>query len=177
MHLKFEALMGGHRPVIEYDGMLFLFDSGASVPVWCYGLQAFQAKFAKAAEMEYQFVLSGFGRSESEIYKILANSDKYAEEQGRHVSDVYSIPDFTLKSGTEHITWKNLNVAVTDRKFGGVHMILPYTMFGGMTLSFIQETYHAVIDISSSKTEKHMFVRLDRHFGLKLMHYVYSQDE
>lgn len=175
MKLVLDVLSGEHRPVAVYNEMLFLFDSGATTPVWCAGLPAFKAKYADAQRMKYKFILSGFGRSEAEIYDFLLNTDSHKAKE--FLSEVYSIPQFVLETNGNSIMWENLNVAVTNRVFGGVHMILPYTMFGGMTLSFVQDIYHAKISIKSDKAVKSMFVNLERKYNPKLLKYIYSQDD
>ena len=60
-------------PVIEYNNILLLFDTGASTPVRCSGDARFIRKFPSARKMNYKFLLTGFGRSEEELLKFMKN--------------------------------------------------------------------------------------------------------
>ncbi|MDE6616325.1 MAG: hypothetical protein K2K35_07130 [Lachnospiraceae bacterium] len=71
MNLKFNILPGKIIPVIKYNSMKLLFDTGASTPVWCYGVNSFIKKFPSAKKMNYKFLLTGFGRSEAELINFL----------------------------------------------------------------------------------------------------------
>lgn len=174
MNLKFNVLPGKIIPVIRYNSMKLLFDTGASTPVWCSGGARFIRKFPSAKKMNYKFLLTGFGRSEEELLKFMKNPN--SNEFQNYFADVYSIPDFVLTAKEGQIIWKNLNVAVTDRRFSGVHMILPYTMFGGMKLSFNQGCTNPEIIIESSKAIKYTYVKLNNNFSGSILQHIYSQD-
>ncbi len=175
MNLKFDVLPEKIIPVIEYNNILLLFDTGASPPVWCSGGARFIRKFPSARKMNYKFLLTGFGRSEEELLKFMKNPS--SNEFQNYFADVYSIPDFVLTAKEGQIIWKNLNVAVTDRRFSGVHMILPYTMFGGMKLGFNQACANPEIIIESPKAIKYTFIKLNNKFSKSILQYIYSQDE
>ena len=174
MNLKFNVLPEKSRPVIEYEDLLLLFDTGASTPVWCYGVASFKRKFPKAIKMDYRFLLTGFGRSEAELISFLRNPS--ISKVNNYFADVYSIPEFILKNKEGKIIWKNLHVAVTNRKFSGVHMILPYTIFGGIKISFNQTKSISEIIIESDSTVKYTFVKLNDNFSEKILQYIYTQD-
>ncbi|MCI9079072.1 MAG: hypothetical protein HFH68_09155 [Lachnospiraceae bacterium] len=174
MNLKFDVLSEKIISVTEYNNMLLLFDTGASTPVWCYGVNSFIKKFPYAKKMNYKFLLTGFGRSEAELINFLKKPD--ASEFQNYFADVYSIPEFVLTAKEEQVIWKNLNVAVTNRAFSGVHMILSYTMFGGMKLSFNQACTNPEIIIESSKAIRYTYVKLNNNFSGSILQYIYSQD-
>ncbi|MCI9077581.1 MAG: hypothetical protein HFH68_01485 [Lachnospiraceae bacterium] len=175
MNLKFNVLTGKIIPVIRYDNMKLLFDTGASTPVWCYDVDSFKTKFPEAKKMDYRFLLTGFGRSEAELVRFLKNPDNNSARD--YFADVYNIPEFILKTDEGCIIWKGLNVAVMNRRFSGVHMILPYTMFGGMSLKFNQNTVNPEIVIESSKNTKYTFVKLNNNFSKKVLQYIYVQKD
>ena len=173
MNLKFNVLPQKTVPVTEYN-ILLLFDTGASTPVWCSGGNRFKRKFPSAKKMNYKFLLTGFGRSEEELISFLRNPN--SAEVKNYFADVYSIPEFILKTEEGQIVWKDLNVAVTDRRFSGMHMILPYTMFSGMKLNFNQNMINNEIIIESPKSTKYTFVKLNNNFSEKILQYIYVQD-
>ncbi|MCX4327345.1 MAG: hypothetical protein OSJ45_08625 [Lachnospiraceae bacterium] len=175
MNLKFNILQRTHRPVVKYENMLLLFDTGASTPVWCQGIDTFKDRFSKSGKMDYKFLLTGFGRSEAELVNFLKKP--YNAEINNYFADVYSVPSFSLKTAEGCITWKNLNIAVTNREFSGVHIILPYTMFGGMEISFNQERAFPQIRIESPSDTKYTFIKLNNNFNEKILQYIYSQNE
>ena len=57
MNLKFDVLQKV-RPIVRYDNMRLLFDTGASTPVWCQSVNAFMEFFPKAKKKDYRFLLS-----------------------------------------------------------------------------------------------------------------------
>ena len=175
MNLKFDILDSEFLPKVEYDDMILLFDTGASTPVWCQGIGSFLEFFPKAKKMNYRYILTGFGRSEAELIAFLKNPNE--EGIASYLVDVYSIPEFIMETEDEKIVWNNLNVAVTSRRFSAVHMILPYTMFGGMKLSFNQACANPEIIIESPKAIKYTFVKLNNNFNESVLQYIYSQDE
>lgn len=59
MHLKFNVISKNSRPVILYNKIHVLFDTGASVPVWCTGANRFCGFFPGAAKQRYKYLLSG----------------------------------------------------------------------------------------------------------------------
>lgn len=174
MNLKFDIL-NKVRPIIKHDNMLLLFDTGASIPVWCQGDNTFLEFFPTAKKKNYRFLLTGFGRSEEELLKFMKNPN--SNEFQNYFADVYAIPEFVLTTKEGQVIWKDLNVAVTDRRFSGIHMILPYTMFGGMKLSFNQTCANPEIIIESPKAIKYTFVKLNNDFNENILQYIYLQDE
>lgn len=152
MNLKFNVLPEEVIPIIRYDGIRLLFDTGASTPVWCQNINTFLEFFPSAKKMNYKFLLTGFGRSEEELVNFLKHFNK--KDVAVYFADVYSIPEFILTTEEGQIVWKDLYVAVTSRRFSGVHIILPYTMFGGMNLNFNQTCVNPEIVIESPKAIK-----------------------
>ena len=73
MSLKFNILPGKIIPIISYNNIKLLFDTGASTPVWCRGFENFKDEFPEAEKMDYRFLLTGFGRSEAELVSFLEN--------------------------------------------------------------------------------------------------------
>lgn len=167
MKLEFEILPDEHTAVVRYCGIKILFDTGASTPVWCAGINNFKDMFPNAEKRNYRFLLTGFGRSETELRNFINNpNDTDAQE---YFVDVYSIPEFILEKGGSKITWGNLNVAVAYRQFYGVHLILPYTMFKSMKLGIDHETMPAKLSLVSSKDTIAMFVQLRNNLNKKLL--------
>ena len=82
-----------------------------------------------------------------------------------------------METDEGYIVWKGLNVAVTNRRFSGVHMILPYTMFGGMSLKFNQNTVNTEIVIESPKATKYTFVKLNNNFSERVLQYIYIHED
>ncbi|MDE6615294.1 MAG: hypothetical protein K2K35_01915 [Lachnospiraceae bacterium] len=174
MNLKFNIL-NKVRPIIKHDNMLLLFDTGASTPVWCQSDNTFLEFFPTTKKKNYRFLLTSFGRSEAELVSFLESPN--GGEAQNYFADVYTIPKFVLTTEEGHIIWKDLNVAVTDRRFSGVHMILPYTMFDGIKLSFNQACTNPEIIIESPKATKYTFVKLNNNFNENILQYIYLQDE
>lgn len=87
-----------------------LFDTGATMPVWCQSEEVFKDIFPNAVRQKQQAILSGFGKIATKV-------------------DVYKIPEFHLSDGNSEIVFKNLLVVASfDRDFG-CDLILSYTMF------------------------------------------------
>lgn len=175
MNLKFNVLLGEIMPVIRCDGMRLLFDTGASTPVWCQNEDTFIKKFPSAKKMNYKFLLTGFGRNEAELINFLRNFNK--KDAASYFVDVYNIPEFILETNEERIVWKNLNVAVTSRRFSGVHMILPSTMFRGMKFIFDQARINPEIIIESLHSTRYMSVELNNRFSPEILQYIYASDK
>lgn len=57
------------------------------------------------------------------------------------------------------------------------NMILSYTMFGGMKLSFNQACIDSEIIIESPKAIKYTFVKLNNNFNESILQYIYLQDK
>ena len=89
MNLKFAAIQKV-RPITKYDNMFLLFDTSASTPVWCQGVNRFMRKFPEAKKKNYRFLLTGFGRSEIELINFLKTPN--VAEVANYFADVYSIP-------------------------------------------------------------------------------------
>ena len=174
MNLKFDILDSEFLPKLEYGDMIWLFDTGASTPVWCQGIGSFLEFFPKAKKMNYRYILTGFGRSEAELIAFLKNPND--EGAASYLVDVYSIPEFIMETEGEKIVWNNLNVAVTSRRFSAVHMILPYTMFGRMAIKFDQSSVGSKIVIESVSDTKYVYVNLNREFNPEILKHIYSQD-
>lgn len=128
---------------------------------------------------DYKFILSGFGRSQSELIKFLhkLETTPWDNSDSDFFVDVYSIPSFILESKGSHIEWRNLNVAITTRKAQGYHLILPSPMFGGMVLSYAQDKVFRKIIINSSVDTKYTFVKMNDRNGNKILSSIYTQDE
>lgn len=41
MNLRYDIIKGKFKPIIRVDGVRYLFDTWATVPVWCAGLERF----------------------------------------------------------------------------------------------------------------------------------------
>lgn len=174
MNLRFSTLAKEFMPKIEYEDLILLFDTGASVPVWCGGINSFKDKFPAAKIMSHRYLLSGFGRSETELMRFL--SEPNSEEADNYFADVYSLPEFALETDEGKIVWKNLNIAVTNRRFSGVQMILSYTMFGHMSIKFDQSAVNPEIIIESAKDTKYAFVKLNDNFSEEILQHIYIHD-
>ena len=70
VNLKLEVIQGRLKPIVKYDGIEMLFDTGADAPVWFNGLELFREVFPMAIKEEYKFLLSGFGRSRDDTREI-----------------------------------------------------------------------------------------------------------
>lgn len=177
MNLKFDIVQGVYKPIIEQNGITFLFDTGAGVPVWCLGKRRFCKTFPDATKQNFKYILSGFGRTEQELKKFLKHPNK--ESVPNFLVDVYDIPSFCLNVGEHSITWKNLKVAVTEKEGIGAELILPSTMFRGMELRWNQEDIgKSYIEIRSKSSIKYVFVQKypEESFSEELLHYIYSED-
>ena len=60
------------RPSFEYDGVVYLLDTGAQTPVWCSGKDLFMTAYPEAVKTDYVSHITGFGSgfSTAEVYKI-----------------------------------------------------------------------------------------------------------
>lgn len=184
MNLRFGILAVSHvnntvsRPIIMHNGVQIMFDTGAAVPVWCTGLVKFNAVFPDAVRQRFKYLLSGFGRTEQELKDFLLNPSE--NNINNFLMDVYQLPHFSLRSRDGEIAWKNTQVAVTSKDGIGADLILPSTMFRGMSLCFNQKSANApFVEIETECNTKYVFVRKhDRQFqGTELLKYIYSQGE
>lgn len=176
MKLKFGIINGTNRPVIRYNKLRFLFDTGAYVPVWCTGENAFCKSFPEATKQNFKCFLGGFGRTEQEILALKHTSNIKRKEL---LSSVYSIPSFYLNNDTCAIRWVNLHVVVTMKESIGADLILPSTMFREMGLYWSQENKRKpYIEISSNITTKYMLALkyFNEDFDQELLGSVYAQD-
>lgn len=177
MNLEFNTIPGEIKPVIDYKGINILFDTGAGTPVWSRGIELFKIHFPDAVKKNYKFILSGFGRSQDELIEFLREFSCVDNVNSDFLADVYSIPSFVLESKGDHIEWKNLNVAVTNRKAQGYHLILPSPMFGGMILSYAQdELFHKIV-INSPVETKYTFIKLIDRNDSKMLSFIYTQEQ
>lgn len=71
-----------------------MFDTGATMPVWCKSEGLFHVVFPDAELLEKKFLLSGFG--------------KVAE-----IVDVYKIPVFYITDGDSTLEFRNLHIATS----------------------------------------------------------------
>lgn len=116
-----------------------LFDTGATMPVWCKSEGLFKVLFPQAKLITGQYILSGFGK-------------------GAEIVNVYEIPEFYISNGSSKIVFKNLLLATSfDRDFG-CDLILSYTMFNlidysvlnrnrdypALRLEFDRENYYVI---------------------------------
>ena len=90
--------------------ILCLFDTGATMPVWCKSEGLFHVVFPDAELLEKKFLLSGFG--------------KVAE-----IVDVYKIPVFYITDGDSTLEFRNLHIATLFNRDFGCDLVLSYTMF------------------------------------------------
>lgn len=177
MNLRFYITDKNNRPIIDYNAMTILFDTGASTPVWCMGKKRFYGVFPDATKQKYKYLLSGFGRTEQELKDFILHPDKNKVDD--FLMDVYNLSSFSLSDNKSTITWKNLKVVVTEKKEIGADLILPSTMFRGMELSWNQEYVNTpYIEIKSHTNIKYVFVQkcADKFFSQELLKYIYSQD-
>lgn len=176
MKLKFSIISGVNRPIIYYNRMRFLFDTGASTPVWCRGEKAFCKKFPEATKQDFKYLLSGFGRIEQEMLILKGASNVKLEE---FLTPVYKIPSFYFSNGTHAMRWINLHVAVTRKESIGVDFILTSTMFKKMGLYWSQEDEkEPYIEISSDIATKQMYVLryFNEDLAQELLGSIYAQD-
>lgn len=100
-------------PVFElygYARTYCLLDTGASMAVWCSGVDALHDVFENAVSAGSQALLSGFG-----------GSGEFA--------DVYKIPLLQIRDTLTCIDFRNVYVAVLARIRFGFDLILPAVMF------------------------------------------------
>ena len=76
MNLRFYIADKNNRPIIDYNAIIILFDTGASTPVWCMGKKRFYGFFPDATKQRYKYLLSGFGRTEQELKDFILHPDK-----------------------------------------------------------------------------------------------------
>ena len=99
----------------EKGDLTYLIDTGADTPVWCKGEDEFLDLYPYAEKLNSKFVLSGFGK-EPEIV------------------DVFRLSEFDLTDGNDHVIYKNLVLAVTNRPQINVDLILPSSLFDHMII-------------------------------------------
>lgn len=177
MNLRFDIIGDATKPIIRYNKMRLLFDTGAETPVWCVGKKMFCKTFPYATRQTFRYLLSGFGRTEQELKKFMLNPTEEVAKD--FLADVYSIPSFCLSVGEHTITWKNLKVAVTVKEGIGADLILSSTMFRGMNLQWNQEDVtKPYIEIESLNSVKYVFVQQSekQFYGRELLKYIYAQD-
>ena len=108
--LELQLIKRNDRPSFEYDGIVFLLDTGAHMPVWCGGVDFFLDTYPNAEKTEYISHLSGFG-------------------EGYTTAEVYKISEFVMRSGDAKYKIRDLYVAVTDYVKIKFDFILSSTMF------------------------------------------------
>jgi hypothetical protein len=86
-----------------------LFDTGASTPVWCMGVEKFKLAYPDAIKKEGICKITGFG-------------------QGEEIAYIYGIPVFELNGG-DNYKIVNLQVAVCMHPQIGYDFIMSDTMF------------------------------------------------
>lgn len=90
--------------------------------------------------------------------------------------DVWCIPSFTLETEDGCFEWKNLHVAITDKKAIGCHLILSYTMFQRLSLNFVGNTKYPTIEISGESKTKYMFVKQKIENDFSRIQFIYAQE-
>lgn len=106
------------KPVVrlpDYGHIFCLFDTGASVAVWCSDVEYFKKSFPKAKDTDSKVWLSGFG-GDGEI------------------AAVYSIPEFILKTAEISVKFRELRVAISTKLRYGFDLILPGVIFSKMDI-------------------------------------------
>lgn len=102
------------RQVFEYDidgiKLLFMYDSGAQIPVWCINPEILIKAYPNTRKTEFKCEISGFGN--------------YTE-----ISDIYVIPLFELSTGSISFKIQNLFVATLFKPYIGCDFLLSETMF------------------------------------------------
>ena len=58
MNLKLDIIEEATRPIIRQDHIKMLFDTGASVPVWCVGYKRFHDAFPDAKKQDFSWQMS-----------------------------------------------------------------------------------------------------------------------
>lgn len=89
MNLRFYIADKNSRPIIDYNAIIILFDTGASTPVWCMGKKRFYGFFPDATKQRYKYLLSGFGRTEQELKDFILHPDKNKVDD--FLMDVYNL--------------------------------------------------------------------------------------
>lgn len=133
-----------------------MLDTGADIPVWCAGLETLKLLYPNSYKSDGIFLLGGFGKGITKV-------------------DMYVIPEFTI--GT--LTFKNLNIAVLDKRRFSWDVILSYTMFTKMDYFILnrnQDTplLQIVFDKECYYTGIHHHVK-ERHYVDKL--YVFTSED
>ena len=126
--LIFQYRLGSH----DYT---FMYDSGASVPVWCTGEELLLRAYPDAKETSYTCHVTGFGKG---------------DEAGK----VYCIPRFCLGNGNKLFTIHNLLLVVLAKPFIGCDFLLSETMLS-KTDTHILRVADRQIQISYKENEYH----------------------
>ena len=119
--LEFESSNLHDRPVFEYNEVLFLFDSGSNMPVWCKGEEFFADIYKNAKKTKHVAHLSGFGK-------------------GYTIASVYFVPEFVLIKDNVRFSVINLYVAVTDFFSMEFDFILSNTVFAKADITIANRT-------------------------------------
>lgn len=113
--------------------ILCLFDTGATMPVWCSSEGLFKLVFPKAILLDEKFILSGFGK----IPQIV---------------NVYKIPIFYLTDNSSTLEFRNLHIATSFGRSFGCDLILSYTMFTKMDCHILNRNRdNAILQIDYDK--------------------------
>ena len=108
--LRLPLIRRNDRPSFELNRVIFLFDTGAHIPVWCSGEEVFRKAYPDSTKTGYVSRLSGFGKGYTE-------------------AEVFVIPRFSLENSGVKYEIINLYVAVTDYDSIKFDFILSSTMF------------------------------------------------
>ena len=126
--LELELIRRYDRPHFEYEGILFLLDSGANMPVWCSGKELFIDTYPTAKETELTAHIKGFG-------------------EGCTEASVFNIPEFSLVNCNTSFKINNLRIAVTDIDRIGCDFLMSNTMFKRVDYSVKTSTDTVVITL------------------------------
>lgn len=135
------------KPVVrlpDYGHIFCLFDTGASIAVWCSDVEYFKKSFPKAKDADSKVWLSGFG-GDGEI------------------AAVYSIPEFILKTGEISVRFRELRVAISTKLRYGFDLILPGVIFSKMDIRINHRCSENSIQIYFDRDEYGIGMSI-RHF-------------
>ncbi len=142
--------------ITKYDRkILCLFDTGATMPVWCSSEGLFKIVFPDAILLDEKFVLSGFGKTPE-------------------IVNVYKIPVFYLKDDNSSLEFRNLHIATSFGRSFGCDLILSYTMFTKMDCHILNRNLNnAVLQIDYDKDIYNIGIMLSSKMP-NIVHKIYN---
>ena len=148
--LKFPLTKRSIRQIFDYDtgtaAIRFMYDSGASIPVWCSDVDFLIKAFPDAVKTGLSARITGFGT-------------------GVETADVFMIPDFELSDGNEAIHIMNLSIVVIFKPQIGCDFIMSESMLSKVdTHTLRHSTKELQIDFY-----KNMFVCTSKKLGGELL--------